>query len=297
MSRTLLPLLLIALLIPPQGASASAEPALLEMERLAWRSARFEASKLLFRLKLRVELEHLPAAEASPLLWRPPGEEGLLPRGEQVVHLRLDSRVAGRHREVELWLDSAGGRVLQRTSLDHKGRRSHFKVHRFREGGVVILRRRPADGEEAERPPATWSDVRRKVQSWSAGAGAPSEPNALLPLLAAAPLERKGDGITLPFFADARVIDTRFEVVEEGQGSYRFRIIGEGGKGEKRKHRREVLVVHASPEEEALSFLGLEGKIEVVLDRRLRVPLEIRGRAPVVGEVTIRLQSVEPAGR
>lgn len=251
------------------AAELQAEP--LRFERLDWRDLHFRASKLFITAEAQVSLE----------------KQG----GE--MQLFLASKVLGRTSETKLWLEPPTARALREERLKiHRdaGLRSYLYApdHALK----VRFHERPV--AEARQPLETWTEKSRQRQEFGAAgpeATAVTTPSALLYLLAASHLEKKGDALEATLFADERLVRARATVVAEEPFDGEIEQLGGGTYRPGVALRIQLGGREASGEPVELELLGLEGDLEVLLDRDRRVPLAIRGGMPVLGRIDVKLRA------
>jgi hypothetical protein len=260
-----------------------------------WSELRFVARKLLLTAETTVRVAEIAAGDAG--LVDVPGLDGRAPAGPGVARVEVDSRALGRHTVTTALLDATDGAALQ-TVTRESGKRAREKVQRFAADTVAVTRARPAAGQE-KLPVARWS--RRSAERLPLPAAAPGEPPmtdsaGLFWLLATAPLVRPGDTLPVRLWSGGRVIATEVRVKARTQAALAIR---ERRNGAVRAVERtvpalELVIAAAGPgdgaEDEEVELLGLRGRVRVVLDAERRFPIELSGRVPKAGAVTVRLQ-------
>jgi hypothetical protein len=281
------------------AASMSAAALELDPQKVRWTELEYRAKKLTFSASTTI-LYGLVATSASRAQLTKPGQGiAVEATGPEVARVDLETQGMGRRTTTTLWLDPTSAAALQRSQAE-AGSKPRIKTYRFTGDGVFATLRRPASGE-SDRPHDRWSDVSegfRDYPEWTGRGLIVSEPSVLFYLVSAAPLRAQGDLVQLPVFSKDRLLLVELRVV--GTESVKVDFERRTATGTQRiKGSREALrlVVDArrlGPEsaEGDLSFLGLQGDVELLVDRESGAPLEVRGRVPVAGRVTVRLQRV-----
>ncbi|MEO1085040.1 MAG: hypothetical protein AAFY88_12420, partial [Acidobacteriota bacterium] len=160
----------------------------------------------------------------------------------------------------------------------------------------IRYRERPL--EEGRAPLESWIEKSQQRQPFGAPADAfpdaVTTPSALLYLLAASPLRARGDVFETPIFADEQLVTARAEVAEVVGFSGEIRRLGGAG-----IHRPgETLRIRLTGRDPSggavdLGLLGLEGDLEILIERDTRLPLAIRGAMPVVGTLNVKLRAAK----
>jgi hypothetical protein len=130
------------------------------------------------------------------------------------------------------------------------------------------------------------------------GDGAITDSVALFWVLATGPLERPGDTLRVRLVTGGHLVPvmiaavavrrTRVELVERRAGATRR--VAETVAALELTVNRDRHGAAASGGE--IEFLGMRGGVRILLDLVRRVPLEVSGKVPSAGAVTVRLQEV-----
>ncbi len=241
----------------------------------AWQSLEFEQKAFWVTASSRVTLD--PATDGR---WR----------------LTADNSVASNTEELVLVLSPADGRSLERTRLS-RGKNQRLKRWEFLPAHILRQRREP--GADASLPPAEWPLTSSRVIPYPDADPDPAvvDPYTLLILaqrLAAAG-EASAQALVNTDFNFFRVTLTRADgpAVEAA-----YRVLPDGGTVAGVRDTVAV-TLRASPagelhDEPDFSLLGLSGEITLLLDRESRLPLQVRGIAPRLGEAHIELRALTP---
>lgn len=266
----------------------------LDATRLHWDVIGLQARKFFFSASTRAQIE--PATvDRLPLIAT---EQGVpVSPGTQTLRLAAASSGLGTHSDSVLWLDAGSGAALQYEVLD-SGRRQRQRIYRYTDIGAFHRTRYPEKGQ-TELPPAQWTRVDAGLRPYAPDAVGEViiDPIALLYIIAASSLERPGD--ELQMYAFARRRNTRLTLKVRERSAIARRLA---------RSLNDVDMNGCAPPTEALlvtlttepmvtgqdadfDFLGLRSDISVWLDPATRLPLQITGKAKIVGRVTVRLRA------
>jgi len=193
------------------------------------------------------------------------------------------------------------GRLLQRSRLS-SGKNMRVKEYRYAAGKLVRIRREPDSSQDW--PPSRWPVSSRRDIAYPAleeGAVLTSMPALLL--VAGSVAEAPGHAVTVYVHGDLNFYRVRLSVVGEEKVEVDYSLAGEQ---QRVKGERTALVVglqvdpvgtpRGDPE---FSLLGLGGQVSILLDEQSGLPLQLRGRAPRIGETEINLVAadIRPSSR
>lgn len=284
--------LLLAVSIRPASAAGAAA---LDAERPRWSTLEFSATKFMLSASTRIEVRHLPAAALGAELRTPPRGHAVKPPAT-VTEVSYASRGAGHESLTRLWVDPADGAALQRMQSD-RGSRRRERTWRFTDIGAWHYTRWPATKSEENLPPQQWTRIEEGLRAYPQAAVGQriTDTSALLWMIAAADLSRPGDRFETLTLAHRDVSRVRVEVTGRRSVSVDFREEA-AGKIRTRRGNIDALVLRLSAsslDETAdpgdFELLGLHGNLELLLDPQTRAVLELRGRAKIVGQITVRL--------
>lgn len=269
----------------------------LDDSRLSWSSLSLKANKLLVSVSADVTLH----AVAKDVLTRAllPSERGQVinAAGYPAQMISFHSLAMGKELRTRLWFRAQDVAALQRIRVESTRGDERYKLYRFTQEGIFIVRRTPMR-DEAQQPPEQWHDVKHSFVSYPPGIPdgmVISDPAALLYLASISDFERPGDELRLLAFFDDKLqlITMHYEGEEEVAAD--FRAGGPGGDSHVSGRRQALRLgltsrpLDARWDDTSLEIAGLGGKLKILLDRKLRVPLELRGRAKVLGNVSLQL--------
>lgn len=267
--------------------------------RVRWTDIEFTASKFFLSATATLGIRAEPIADLARTLVEAPGTKPLLP-ASSAAKLHYTASGAGADADVTLWLDAKTGAALQTIQVS-KGTHPRLRIDRYTPSGIYQITQRPAGDHENDLPPEKWTDRSEASKAYpEIVAGRPVlEPTSLLWLLAVSGLERKGDRIELLVYSHKHV--NRVEVEVLGSRNARVDYRERAGSVERRRQGRSQLLririagTSVAPEpnqDNDFEMLGLRGDIELLLDPVTRVPVELRGRAKVIGEIALRIHSI-----
>jgi hypothetical protein len=283
------------------GCLAHAKPPLsFDPVRVTWSKLEYQASKLGFSTTSSISLESFTADQAEGHFISAGDYTGLAPREPKLLRLRILSSLLGRDTRSDLCFGPVKAEAYQ--AIQHTtGKRFRYRGYRFAEEGVFSVVRKPEPGQEGL-PPDHWSNAYDEAfpyPDWAGKQLVVASPSALFYILSVADLSRVGDHLELPVFSrtDVSLMKIRVERAERIKVDYTI----EGGGAGKRRIRDRVdtlrLFLSAQPFDERsasdFQLIGLHGDVEIHLDPRYRVPLEIEGSVPRAGKVRIRLKHLE----
>ena len=311
-SRKILNLLFVILMLHMGSFidSAWAQPfstLKLDPDRVPWTDLLFEGKNFFVGVIIEVQLASFPATplEAS-LLTSPQGipvKTGGPTINRVTVNTTIDplfgSTVTLRN---QVWFDPKTAGALQRIRL-RRGQDDFEKTCRFTMEGVYRLRKEPAGKKEFSLAPEQWTDVKESFYPYDldqTGCVSASESSIIPYILAAGRLSQDSGAMNLCAFH--KKLLHYVQIVPDGlqqlQVDYTERL-------QETEVHKEALVdvlkisLHARPlntlvdEDEAFSFLGLMGDIELYMDIHSRVPVRISGEIPTFGRADFWLKEVK----
>ena len=187
------------------------------------------------------------------------------------------------------------GCLLRRSRLT-SGKDKRLKEYHYAPEQLVRIRREPDSSRDL--PPAQWPVSSRRDISYPAleeGAVLTSMPALLL--VAGSVVEAPGQAATVYVHGDFNFYRVRLRVVGEEQVEVDYSLVG--GTQQMKGDRSAIVVglqvdpVGTSRGDPEFSLLGLGGRVSILLDRQSRLPLQVRGRAPRIGETEINLVAAD----
>ena len=278
------------------GAAAGAAPAPgLDPGTVPWTHLDLAATRFPFSATSTVDLAVVPPS-ALDLRSTPKGSA--VPADGPVVRLAYRADLLGQKFSTSLWMRGDDGAALQYETVE-TGRRQRQRVLRFTNRGVALWTVRPAAGE-ADRPPADWSDRSTGFRPYEppapAGPGLPvADPLGLLYVVAAAGLGPGREQLDMLGLAGRDLVRIQLRA----RPAVRVRVdyvLRQGGSEERCRAEVRAVPVAIHPValggvEPELDFLGLSSDILVLVEEGTRLPVQVTGRAHVLGSVKIRLHA------
>jgi hypothetical protein len=284
----------------PGGRAQAGEPGL---SSPIWTELELEARKLFLKATTRVAVKLQETGAVRGDLRTPPEGVARRPTSPRVAIVNLESDLPfGRFQTSTVWVDALTGAALQGERLA-SGRKPSWKLWRYLDGARYVWRAEPGDSSEARLDRSAWTRRRDRLEAWESSVPpglVVSDSYALLYLVSAARLERDGAELRFCLEADGRLVEARFVAGEVVTDRFELEEVSAGVSGMRSGLMRARAVRglgrpvggEAAGEEVDLGFLGLQGEITVLLAEGWGVPLEVRGRAQGVGQVTVRVRRV-----
>lgn len=209
--------------------------------------------------------------------------------------LQVEESIAeNRAHETQL-MTPGSGHLLQRSRLT-SGKNTRLKQYRYAAEKLVRIRREPNSSQDS--PPARWPVSSRRDISYPAfeeGAVLTSMPALLL--VAGSVVEKPGHAATVYVHGDLNFYRVRLSVVGEEQVEVDYSLAG--GLQRMQGERTAIVVglqvdpVGTPLGDPEFSLLGLDRQVSILLDEQSRLPLQVRGRAPRIGETYINLVAAD----
>lgn len=302
-------LLSILLLIHPSCPvwAQSFSPVNLQPDRVLWSDLSFRAKRTVVDVAIDIQLAPFSTAEFESI-WRTYPQSIPLPSmGQQVYSLEVN-RVIDYifSRAVKLWnqvlFDPNRANSLYRVRL-RRGKDDIKRAYWFSGEGVHRLRRVPENKGEASLDPAKWTAVKTSFYPYDlTRLQCPQvvDPMLIIYLVSTAPMEKEGEVLSLCVFGKQQLHQVRLRV--EGLQTLEVDYSVNSGEGKveiKGKVDGIRVTLEAEPlvsdkkNAENFSFLGMHEDIAIHIDPELRTPLQVSGKIPTVGAVTLKLREVK----
>ena len=292
--------LLIPMLSPFGFKDALAvETPVLDPSRVSWTQARFKASKLFVSTKTTVDLKKISGSEVASTLIASGKPQDLNLSGSEGLYMKLHAKYWGRNVVTRSWIEPNNAQALQRLTTESE-ERQRYKLY-LTDSGVFRVRKKPRDGNEQNLSAERWTDVSERFHEYPAGGG--NRPVVTLPIgifyvLATAELNAPGDKIEVPVFSTKYF--NLVTITVEGTTRIRADYKETSASGRRNKVNGQVDALRVSLKPRVMGtgeidfyFLGLKGDVDVVLDKKHRVPLRLNGEVEKVGDLEINLDRLE----
>ena len=295
--------LLLAATLPGAVPADAGTPEPGAVPPVSWYRLELAARKLFWGARVTIGVRRVPASTVAGELREIPRGAATLRPADLVDLVQVRSKLPfGRSEEATVWLDPATGAVLQSEKLTGR-RRPYWKLRRYGPRGYFQWREAPANAREKEKARASWSAKSRDWVAWSppppANATVTSS-YALLYLLSASRLDRKGGRRQLLLSSHGRLVELRFESGKASREDVGFDVVGPEGR---RRRRNRILTRHvqgsarwlgheSTDEAPDTGFLGMRGPLSVLVEVGTGIPVRIEGRSKGIGRLVVRLRSV-----
>lgn len=267
-----------------------------------WSYLEYRASKLFLTATSKIELAKASAEETRATLLA--STEGTpRPVDGNLLRISLETSFAGRRSTEDIWFDGDSGSALQRRKTRHRRAKSYIKTSRFQQEGTAWERLSPAEGE-ADKPSEVWSKRQQKWFPLPPGQGAGTrndclhiaDPIQLFYLLSAFPWQSEPEGFQLCIFsrdtysllsasvAAREPLETCYsingaEAIEETVETLHLNI--------------EAQVLPGQAEPRAFELMGMEGDVDIYLDPKSGIPVQISGDLSSLGRVDVKLVALQ----
>jgi hypothetical protein len=279
--------------------------------RVLWSDLSFRAKRTVVDVAVDIRLSPFPTGEFESIWQTYPQSIPLPSVGQQVYNLEVNrvidhifSRAVKLSDQVLFNPDQASS--LYRVIL-RRGKDDIERAYWFSGEGVHRLRRMPKTKGETSLDPAKWTDVKTSFYTYDlARLECPQvvDPMLLIYLVSAAPINKEGEVLSLCVFGKQQLHQVRLLV--QGLQTLEVDYSEKTGEGEVRK-KGKVDGLRVTLESEPMvgdennaenfSFLGMHEEIAIHIDPELRIPLQVSGKIPTVGAVTLKLSEVKMRGQ
>ncbi len=242
-----------------------------------------------------IELKAIPAFEVASSLIAPSQGVGLQPKNSDGIYLKLSAKLLNRDILTRGWFEPDNANALQRLTFETEARQ-RYKFYRFTDKGTFSLSKKPKRSEK-ELSCDQWTDVSENLYPYtesSEGNFNVTLPIGIFYILATAELDARGDKIEILVFSKKHFNLVTISVKEATKFNTDYTLVSKNGQGHKVGGRVDALRLSLRPHPMAngeidFHFLGLEGNIDVILDKKFRVPFRVTGKAKYIGELEINL--------
>ena len=279
----------------------------LQPNRVLWSDLYFRAKRTVVDVTIDIRLAPVSAAEFESI-WQTYSQSIPLPSmGKEVYNLEVNRVIDPIFsRAVKLWnqvlFDPYQANSLYRVQV-RRGNDDIKKAYWFSGEGVHRLRRMPNTKNEASLDPEKWTAVKTSFYPYDLNRLECSQvldSTLLIYLVSAAPMEKEGEVLSLCVFGKQQLHQVRLQVEGVQTLEVDYSVEGEEGKvAKKGKVDGLRLTLESEPlvsdkrDAENFSFLGMHEDIAIHLDPELRIPLQVSGKIPTVGAVTLKLNEVK----
>ena len=301
-------LVLIVHLGHPRGAiwAASFSQLKLDESLVSWSDLSFQAKDFFATVKVDVQLNPYSAAHTDMLLNGNIKRELLRPPSSQIYHITVNTAIDPLFRSTVALTNLVLFNPREATAIHRirlrRGKDDFKKTYRFTRKGVHRLRREPTNPKEALLAPEKWNNVKETFYPYNlAQLGYPdvSDPSVLIYIVSAVALAPDNKPLSLCIFGKQQLHHVR--LLAKGLQPLKIdyldrteqRTLRKEGMVEAQRIVLEAQSMNTDQEEvESFSFLGLKKDIVIYVDSTSRIPIQVSGIIPEVGEVKLKLREV-----
>ena len=279
----------------------------LDPHRVIWSDLSFRAGRTVVDVAIDIRLSPFPAAEFESIWQTYPQPIPLPFVGQEVYKLEVNrvidhifSRAVKLSDQILFNPDRANSLYGVRL---RRGKDDIERAYWFTGEGVHRLRRMPKTKGETSLDSAKWTDVKTSFYPYDlTRLECPQvvDPMLLIYLVSAAPINKDSDVLSLCVFGKQQLHQVWLRV--RGLQTLEVDYSEKAGAGEIRK-KGKVDAMRITLESEPMlenkknaenfSFLGMQEDITIHIDPELRIPLQVSGKIPTVGAVTLKLSLVK----
>ncbi|MDJ0928196.1 MAG: hypothetical protein QNJ73_11185 [Gammaproteobacteria bacterium] len=303
--KTIFLALLLAAGYPMTGSADLRELRLnVDPERVRWTQMKMTAQKFIFSASTEAKLAFVDSPSLADVII--PTDQGnpVMP-GDTVASLGAVTKYFGKESRIQYHMFPDSAQAIQ-YALDEDGDRTKHRIYRYTDTGIFVRTHRPGNRDQRKDPWPTWPTIQTEWRTIAEAAyGAPIvEPLGLLYLTGAADIGPGIPPVELLSISDRKVVRVRLSGLDASPRKVNYKLSAPNGswqcKGEVPAIRIAVDGEPVEPQEDVkFQFLGLEEEIEIFVEPESRVVLEVRGKAPIVGNLVTRLKEAtldEPGG-
>jgi hypothetical protein len=278
----------------------------LDSKRVPWIQLSYSIKNFSAEVNVQVQLESLPAAEVEAALIKSPQGlpiKTLSPDPNKItVHYMVDSIFKPPVTTInQVWFNPKDATALGRIRL-RRGNDDFKKVYRFTDQGVFRHQQEPRDQQEILKQPDKWTDAKESFYAYNLDQlGCPNvtERLVLIYIISTAELSKSMQPLSFCVFGRRQLFHVRLK--PEGFHSLKFDFIEKKQHGDiRRRGKVEALKITLEVQPlasdlkkvEDFSFLGFQEDITIFIDPLSNLPIQLSGKIPMVGKVTIKLHEV-----
>lgn len=278
----------------------------LDPARIPWVRLRYDINNFPVGVTTQVFLESLQTADIEAALIESHQGVMLKPSSPTACKITLrrivDSILKPPVKTINhVWFNPHDATALGRVRLQ-RGDDDFKKVYRFTDQGVFRHRRQPKGKQEISRQPEKWTDIKDTFYTYNLnqlGCPTVSERLVLMYIVSAAEISKSTKPLSLCVFGKRQLFHVQLR--PEGLHSLKVDFIEKRQQTENRRQGKvESLKIALEVQPllsdlsnvENFSFLGLQQDIAIFIDPVSNLPVQISGKIPKVGEVTVKLIEV-----
>ncbi|WP_020406808.1 hypothetical protein [Hahella ganghwensis] len=292
--------LLFGWMLTLTGMVHAAGDALLQPETFRPVDLQYQARKLFITANTRVQLSSTDHTQARLQLYPVADQVALLPSAEQVILTKIESSVLGRNTLIQTWMNPDGG-ILQMSSL-RTGHKERYRRYRYLPDQVYSIKRFPSSSGESSQSWEQWSDTGEDF--YTLPDNLPSntlmEPEGLFYFLNVVDWSKTGKEQKLYLFDPDGIVELNLKFLGTTKTDIDFeeKLPDSSTQRIKESTTTQEILMEASPwkgkgQAKNFDFLGFKGTVRLFVDPDRQVVVLMRGDIDVVGEVDVRLKTLE----
>jgi len=272
----------------------------LSLNHLNWSSLKYSASKLFISVDTHIKATLLNKKQAELQLKNTNKKSDIIlqPSSSTVLRLDMDSAFLGQRSKISIWFNSDGS-ALQRTS-QKSGHGLRYRRFRYTPDGAWSIKRHPKPDEQ-NKPWQQWSNIdidRYHIKAAKGNKLKLTEAEALFYFASVIPFNKIGNHFTTFIFSDNAVI--KLEMKAEQRQKLTVNFIQKSGKSSTRIDKKinvmKVRIIASSyppgSSKSKFSLLGYKGDIDLYIDLKRHVIVQLSGKADYLGKVSFHLNEV-----
>ena len=278
----------------------------LDPSRIAWTHLSFHAKNFWVEVTTDIQLKSLPATTVEALLLASPRGVPIKPATPNARQMAINTTidpVFGPPVSInyQVWFNPEDAAVLGRIRL-RRGEDDLIKIYRFTDQGVFRQRKAPKNAKEVSLEPEKWTNAQDSFYPYNpADLGCPIVSGRLLLIyiISAVDIAKRDQSQSLCVFGKEQLHRVRLR--NEGLQPVEFKHVFKDQQTAVQKKgtvKALKIAVAADPiepdreEPEDFSFLGLHKDIVIYIDPTSRLPIQVSGTIPMVGNVSLKLSEV-----
>lgn len=260
-----------------------------------WSNLDYHASKFFVSVNVHLELARVSAETAAAGFVKPRRGEPMAPTSPEIYWLDVTTKILTQESRIQLWLDTDGS-ALHRESLT-TGRKYRYRAYRYLKDGAYSIKRMPRDGEK-KLPFKSWTDVTEDDYLYDPPTEGMSEGEALFIVASTAQWKNPGDVVSFPVFSPDGLGMARATYQGMKKIKARYEEISPSGT---RDINASVDAMHITfnidpiktgVNRDAFELIGLQNDINLYVDPRTRVLLQLSGDSDSIGDLEVKLRRV-----
>jgi hypothetical protein len=294
---------------PNQSWSQTYSRLKLNVARIPWTHLTYAVKNFSVAVTAKVQLESLPAAEVEAALIKSP--QGVPIKAWRPVSNRItvqymvDTIFKPPVKTInQVWFNPQDATALGRIRL-RRGNADFKKTYRFTEQGVFRHQREPKNQQETSEQPEKWTDIKDTFYAYDLDQlGCPNVTERLVLIYiasaSAAEISKSTQPLSFCVFGRRQLFHVRLkpegfhalkvDFIEKKQQTE----IRRQGEVEALKFALEIQPLASDLKKvEDFSFLGFHEDIAIFIDPVSDLPIQISGKIPMVGNLTIKLHEVQ----